>query len=46
MVIAVKEITGAVAENTEKETVLRSTRTRDRSIALHTLSYQAVRGAG
>ena len=43
MVIAVKETTEAVAEKTEKETVLRRTRTHNRSIALHTLSYQAVR---
>ena len=43
MVIAVKETTEAVAEKTEKETVLNRTRTHNRSIALHTLSYQAVR---
>ena len=43
MIIAVKEITEAVTEKTEKETFLNRTRTHNRSIALHTLSYQAVR---
>ena len=43
VVIAVKETTEAVTEKTEKETVLRRPRTHNRSIALHTLSYQAVR---
>ena len=43
MVIAVKETTEAVAEKTEKETVLNRTQTHNSSIALHTLSYQAVR---
>ena len=43
MVIAVKVTTEAVAEKTENETVSNRTRTHYRSIALHTLSYQAVR---
>ena len=44
VIVAVKETTEAVADKTEKETVLRRPRTHNRSIALHTLSYQAVRG--
>ena len=43
VVIAVKETTEAVAEKTEKDTILRRTPTHNRSIAMHTLSYQAVR---
>ena len=43
VIVAVKETTEVVTEKTEKETVLNRTRTHNRSIALHTLSYQAVR---